>query len=429
MESCPSTIGIYAAQDPKGLAAWLILLERLPLNTCVLPFSGRVVTLWQGPMHPPVDEADIDQLIWDHGAISGLAVKPASCYPDIMIGSASCKTSVMSGLNSNFGKGFSANTARITTIGECLERIAAARGPALDTTALTPKYQFTLEDFHPFGEEWEGSKDKLAAHACKYVPAKAMVSNQVVSVPAELIPFPLLADRHGNRLTKSDTCGLAIYPTFSGAVVRGCLEVLERDDLYPHLLQMRNGVRIEGDFSRVIKARLIGLQIDLISFERSHSIVIIHCFLTMPGCMLVARGSGSGFCYSEAVDKALAEAVQVLEFGRENLSQMAPSSVYSTWASSTFRAFLTSYLASMPIRVVAADNDLKLPNDDEQLAEILSTLKDATKELIVCELLSPVNNWTAVRVLIPGAACHQNESSSKGGQRIANRIFPYSILN
>lgn len=420
-----STLPMWAERDPEGLARWIALLETLPGNACVLPESGRIVDVPHAVGLAPAVYSHVDRMVWAHGAIADLAVRQAVSAPPVFVSSASIHPPSFDGLDQVFGKGYTREQAWWSAVGECVERISASNWyPPNDSVDALPHFQ--LCDFHPFGEEWSRAAEVPLRNA-SFVRACDLSNARDVAVPAALIPFPLFPDGSGFRPTRSDTCGLAAYPTYEGAVVRGALEILERDDLYPNLMVMRIGYRVPVDGRAREVAEGSRLSVTAITFALEQPIAIVHAFVSDPERRAMARGSGSGRTLTAATEGAVAEAIQVLEFNNEALERGSKDPTLNVWASSQLKHLLNDYFSEFPL-IEVAETRHGDTSDLDTLALILGAVRGRNQPLIACNLPSPLASWSAVRVLIPGATCHQHASRSAGGSRLSPRVFPFPIL-
>jgi len=344
-------------------------------------------------------------------------------------------------LEVNGGKGLSSEKAQITVVGEAVERLAAWEanrriqhdGPKIikeDTRT------FHLQDFHPFGPPWE----IYLAHQQPKLPMVEVldeITGDRCAVPECLVPFSYAPNDPSLIATACDSAGLAAYPTYEGAVLRGALEVLERNNLYPALKNLRSARNMTQWIPQELdpagqnlwnEIHAAGLSIWILSYPDPVDVPIAHAFLYDPAGGFMSRGSGSGLTFGDATTGALVESLQIRERHKLLMTEGFPdedAALYAAWAQRELIDILVDYLNDQPPGGI--DDARSFETDAECLQWVMKGLVGAKRPLLVVRLPEIVVGWSSVRVLIPGMTTHQYPSHSAGGSILENPAFPYPI--
>lgn len=434
----PLPIFRWLYSDPTAVAKAIIALEETPPDTCCLIDGARLVSLWTAlrDMARPFEWLLTNQQ-WSKGIFKNLRIEELSDISGVFLGVCQTPCSSISLLEWNSGKGLGKADAEISTLGEAIERFAAWEANQLMHQRNLAQFPvtFELKDFHPFGVAWE-SYCSNGMPPLPQVSTVDEISDTTVGVPACLIPFPYLPQDGLKSATTNSTTGLAAYPTRTGAVVRGALEVLERHNFYPAFLHQQAGFRIDpiqlphhtpatADI-QYLMAQVERLQIKswLIVYENEFCLPITHAFLYDQPKAKLSRGSGSGSSITIAAKKAILEALQI----RDQHERDAPSSLgdsYANWTKENVLRQIIDYLDHLP--TLQQIPWVEPCEDEVLLAYIKATLAKQGLPLLSCDLPCPVGNWSVVRVLIPGLTTIQYASNSAGGRRVMHPVFTYKI--
>lgn len=422
-------------RDADRVARCILTCKRSPPLTCVLVEGERVVRLWTTlEQSPPSWESLQRELGWSKGTFVDYQLYQSSIVPQVWLGS--CRTPFGGDpyLEPQFGKGLTREGAAVTTMGEAMERFSAflAR-PEYSTEVPAGERKYELHDFHPFGsyDDYRRSPNLIAM-----TPAQAFGSGERVWVPASLVyDGQTFQEPHGTlRPTGSTSSGQAFYPSLEGAVLRGLLEVLERDDFYPNLVQLVPGVQIDAtelgarrdavDFAACLRAcSERGLRVWLVRYgRRSPQLPIVHAFVLHPGMPAMSRGAGSGVTWAGAATRALLEAVQLFEqFSHivEQGDQWSSDEGFVSWMRQDVITMLEQHLASFASGPV--------PEDLGSETELFALAKASVPEVLVVRFPQVVVGCHGVLVLVPGATCHSIPSDSRGGGVLQNPRFPHPI--
>ena len=260
------------------------------------------------------------------------------------------------------------------------------------------------------------------------------VSRSLVAVPRVLVPVPHRPTPGEWVPTGSSSSGLAAYVHREGAVLRGALEVIERDNLYRALVQLGPGERLDPHrlpptgrheelASLLAELERLGLRAWLVRHPGMEGVPIVHAFLWEATITTMSRGTGSGTTWATAALKALLEAMQLRlqhRLVREQGTETDVDPGYVAWSRPDVGARLIAYLEQLP----AASGEHFEPGDE---ARLLQRLRSTLPALLVADLPCPVRNWSVVHVLIPGATCVCVASDSAGGRPLLDPRFEHPI--
>ncbi|WP_438010427.1 YcaO-like family protein [Sorangium sp. So ce321] len=434
-EGWPLSLVPAIRRDAAAAAAAAARVLRAPAGTCVLVDGMREVRLWTAlESAPEAREALLSAQTWSKGMLADLRLERSVDVGPVWVASCRSPAGADAYLEGNFGKGTSPEEARTTAVGEAIERFGAFLGVRSEAVGEAPAgaEQYPLRCFHPFGPAYD-------AYCARGEPADAMtqvrdeISGRDVWAPAALVHEPYTPAPPFAATTGSTSCGLAAYTSRRGAVLRGALETLERDNFYPNFLHLRPGERIalddlpgaprSGDLRDLAGAlRGLGMTWWLVRYPDERELPIVHAFLLDAAGAAMSRGVGSAHSWATAAVKALLEAVQLREqFAL--LAEEGPSSPadagYEAWSTPEVIGEIRAYLE----RLGPAGRLDDLPDDDALYAR----LRARVGALLVKDFPCPVVGFSAVRVLIPGATCHGSASDSAGGRRLLGAAFRHPV--
>ncbi|AKT42423.1 YcaO-like family protein [Chondromyces crocatus] len=409
--------------DPRPIARAIRRILTEP-QRCVLLPSNRQVALWTEARSAPQPFAILRQRQqWSKGLFADLQVErlPGGAFM------ASCATpcrgiAALEGCN---GKGLDRRHAVLTALGEAVERFSAAEAGLLLPTEPPPPTAYPLSAFHPREDRHYVAHLQAGAPDLPGYPVSDELTGRPTRVPECLVPFPYIAPRNRPRFA-SDTAGLAAYPSRDGAILRGASEVLERNNLYPHLLHQRPAIQLRGERDalgpRVLHLverleRSLPARVWLLEYPEAHRLPIVHAFLFDLRAGHMSRGTGSGTTVAHAAERALLEALMTRaqhEHLRNN-PELRADGGFRDWASPHRVRSLIAYLDRQPS---APSTARPAADDTAQLDRIKDHLRAAQIPLLVATLPCPVEGWSAVRVLLPGLTCHAHASRSAGGRAL-----------
>lgn len=408
-------------------------------GSCILVETNNEVKIWTALKRFSVSEAEFFKTqLWSKGLIKGFKTCRLELFKNIFISECKSPSRGIDYLEGNSGKGFTSKSATYSAIGEAIERFSALEANCLpseikdkDTYKL-----YTLDQFHPFGHKWE----KYLASGKHFIPLQLVKNeleeNDFVYVPECLIPFPYLPTLPNYDVTTSSTSGLAVYHNYDEAVIKGTLEILERNNFYPSFLNLKDGFQLDifslcsinhpNYMTLCQNLKLLkGMSIEVwfILYKDYFNLPIIHCFLLDKINHFFSRGSGSGYTWYTAIEKAFLEALQIrqqfLTF-KDNPVSLA----YINWCKEEVIQEILSYISSFhSIKLDMSETYTK----DELLIKIKKILRTLQKPLLVARLPKIINNWDSVRVLIPTLTTHQYPSYSEGGKSLLNPSFIYGV--
>ncbi|MEX1365481.1 MAG: YcaO-like family protein [Nannocystaceae bacterium] len=432
----PLPMARWIRRDASAVAAAVLEVRDRPPGDCIRLTDGAVVRPWTHVVRSPLSS---DELLrtqcWSKGMLRDLELERDPSSTRVFFGSCSTPCGADPFLEGNFGKGTSEDEARVTTVGEAVERLGAYLGSLRDWPVAPRGAQadLRLEDFHPFGPGY----DEYLRRGCPPLPLTEVwdeVTGQPLAVPRVLVPVPYRPAPQEWVPTGSSSSGLAAYSSRDGAVLRAALEVIERDNLYPSLLGLRPGERLDpqqlprtgrGGELRAVLDQLPdrGLQWWLVRYPNPEGIPIVHAFVWEESITTMSRGTGSGTTWSSAALKALLEAMQLRLQHQLVAEQGAETDVdpgFVAWARPEVGQQLVSYLDDFPW----ARGTLPEPANE---AELLQRLRTTRPAVLVADLPCPVRGWSVVHVLIPGATCVCVPSNSAGGRPLLDARFEHPI--
>lgn len=440
----PLPIYSHLLSNTKQLAQAILRLAKAPPETCFLIEENRDVCLWTQLGKGKILEAHFfETQFWSKGLIRNFEMKHFDSFNEGYVSKSRSPCQSIDYLEGNSGKGMDSISALYSLVGESVERFAAWQSNKAIATLNTPedidtKIIYDIDQFHPFGSKWRdylrGDKIKLPLYAIK----NEIDPHQMVFVPECLIPFPYEAPEPKYDITTSSTAGLAVYSDYTKAVIKGSLELFERNDFYNFFLFQKMGFVL--DFSTILSEvegplqpfRLLldhlnsqKLSYWCIVYSSTFTLPIIHCFILDETQHFFSRGTGSGYSFLEAASSALVEALQIRE---QFLKNNEVSQGYIDWKSPVVIEQIRTYLEQFQ-RLSFFDHPISTIQytSSELLDEIKKNVGILQKPLLVAELPCPIIGWSAVRVLIPGFTTHQYPSESLGGQKIMRPVFKFSI--
>lgn len=432
----PLTVTRWIRSDPHAVARAVQHVVARSCGPCVRLEDGSVVVPWSLACRAPMSaESLFETQRWSKGLLRDYTIEQSVDSPLVFFGSCSTPCGADPFLEGNFGKGMSEEEARVTTVGEAVERFAAFVGSRreLPPVGVEVTRHYRLEDFHPFGPGYdayiESGRPPLPA-----TPIWDEVSRSMVSVPRVLVPVPYRPAADERVPTGSSSTGLAAYSDRAGAILRGALEVLERHNLYRPLLQLEPGQRLDParlpasgrhrELMRLVgEIERLGFRLWLVRFPSKDGIPIVHAFLWEAAITTMSRGTGSGTHWATAALKATLEALQLRlqhQLVREQGAGTDVDPGYVAWSTPRVGHQLVSHLESFPESTDALPDFL-----DE--AELLGHLKAAQEAILVAELPCPVRGWSVLHVMIPGTTCVCVPSRSAGGQALLDARFGHAI--
>ena len=360
-------------------------------------------------------------------------------------------------LEGNSGKGLDLSAALYSLVGESVERFAAWQSNKmigkLDVTEAIHKKNIPIYDvdqFHPFGPKWTHYLSTEKIKLPLYQVQDEIQPHRLCSVPECLIPFPYEAPGSQYEVSSASTAGLAVHSDRTRAIIKGSLELFERNDFYPAFLMQQLGYVL--DFSELGSSAKHGagltqalnsqmhdflvllehlqehqLRYWCIVYDLQSSLPLVHCFIEDQKNHFMSRGTGSGYTLLEAVSGAIAEALQIRQqFLNEDTE--AISKGYIDWRKPVVMQKIQEYLAAFQMLPFVAHPLSGIEyTSDLLLSEIKKSLVQLGKPLLVAELPCAIIGWFAVRVLIPGFTTHQYPSDSLGGQKIIDPVFEYGV--
>lgn len=441
-ERWPSSVLPRLRADARPIARSVLRVLCSTRGSCVLIDEDRRVRLWSAMLEEAIaPEELVDEQSWSKGMLRDLEVEESSELPSLFFGRCSSPCDRDVALEPRFGKGFTARQARETTVGEAVERFcswlagrSSAPPPRLEAR---PARRYRLEHFHPFGPAYDAYCDRGSPAICT-TTARDLISGELVEVPACLVPEPYEPPPEDGYCTAATTSGLAAFTSLEGAVLRGAMELLERNDFYPSFLHLAPAERVSPEVlpagsgrdelvERIAGLRRLGLELTLLHYRGELGLPIVHSFLWDPEHGAMARGAGSDPDIARATLKATVEALQIMNqhrFVRESGLREGANAAYVEWATAEVTELVRGYLGQQPL----AERPLPTFGDDAAMLEHLrQRLRARGTPLLVAELPCPIAGWHAVRVLMPGITCHGYGSSSDGGRRLLDPRFPYAV--
>ncbi len=444
-EYWPCSIYRNLLSNPTGLAKAILQITQAPKHTCFLLEDEKEVSLWTTLIEQKISEvAFFKTQFWSKGLIRNFQIQEFDSIPGGYIAQSRTPCEGVDYLEGNSGKGIDLKSATYSLVGESIERFSAWQQNKITKSppSITEQHIiYNVDQFHPFGPKWEEylNSPEIVLPLCEV--RNEINPEQLHLVPECLISFPYESPSSEYQVTTSSTAGLAVYSDYTTAVVKGALELFERNDFYPSFLFKKNGFKL--DFSKVYLSEntplhnftLLLKQLEknqlcywCIVYNLNTRFAIVHTLILDENNGFFSRGSGSGRTLIEATANSLVEALQIrYEFLRMPENQSGFQG-YHHWRMPNVVEQIKNYLEkfqNMPF----LDHPLsKIEyNSALLLAEIKDSLKKEEKPLLVANLPCPILDWSAVRVLIPGFTTHQYPSQSLGGQKIINPIFKYSI--
>lgn len=442
----PSSIYLSLISDPKKIANAILEIINASPETCFLVEKNRKTCLWTTLTGNKVSESTFfDTQFWSKGLIRNFKMDHFDSINEGYISKCRTPCKGIDYLEGNSGKGIDKNSALYSLVGESIERFSAwqsNREMSKHNKLREPNKQnyYDISQFHPFGPKWSEylNSEKIALPL--YEVKDEINPNRICLVPECLIPFPYEAPEPQYDVTTSSTGGLAVHSDYKKAVINGALELFERDDLYSSFLFQKAGFAL--DFSN-ISAQLNTAMHDFILllnclknnqldywcvvYSLKSTLPIVHFFIHDKKNHFFSRGTGSGYTLVEAIEKSLAEGLQIRQQFLNNSGDQG-CTIYNNWRKPEVIDQIQTYLERLyklpffkhPLHSIEYTPSLLLE-------EIKKNLKIKKKPLLVADLPCSIEGWFAVRVLIPGFATHQYPSESRGGKKIINPIFKHGV--
>jgi len=441
----PLLIYPHLLSDSHRVAEAISRLASSPPETCFLIEENREVCLWTKLTEKKISESEFFRTqFWSKGLIRNFQIDQFDFTNGAYI--AKCRSPCKSSdyLEGNSGKGIDLTRATYSLVGESIERFSALQSNKKITKLNKPreikKYVYDISQFHPFGPKWEKylATPKIELPLCKV--KDEINPNSICFVPECLIPFPYEAPDPQYDVTTSSTGGLAVYSSYKQAVIKGSLELFERNDFYNFFLFQKVGYTLDfSGISSLSKTPLYNftvllndlennqLQYWCIVYNLNSTLPIVHCLILDQKNNFFSRGSGSGYTLLEAASSALVEALQIRQQFLKNDNNQA-SKGHQDWRTPIVVEEIQSYLEEFqtlrfsdhPINAIQYSTDLLLD-------EIKNNVGALQQPLLVADLPCPIIGWFAVRVLIPGFTSHQYPSETLGGKKLINPVFKHGI--
>ncbi|NEN79783.1 YcaO-like family protein [Nocardioides zeae] len=397
--------------------------------------SDSAVTVSDGRLHqfPTADTLSrsspqqlLERQSWTWGALRNARLDVGS-IPGTYV--ASCRTPAagVEHLEGNSGKGVSIAEARISMVGEAVERSAAL---LVNQTcrplrrADTGTRVYDVADFHPYGSRWTdaSSSDRNSrVERATHVPGVVLGTGESVLVPVDVVAAPVTA---AVPTTSGVTTGLAAHTSWEDAVLRGLNEVLERDSFYRGFMWRRPAVRV--DINRVVERLGIDLgarELWAIRWEDC-PVQSVHSFIYDPQHDSFSRGSGSGPTVADATCGSVIEASQIHLQMVRTMTHGAPY----RWAGQRVTDAIRSYLDAQPVGRSSEPDAATSDSAGAQLTRITRRIQERGMEVIVVDL--PINGpaWYAVRVLVPGATIAPEPAEYGGGRALLGAPWTDGIV-
>lgn len=443
----PSSIYLSLISDPQKIANAILEIINASPETCFLVEENRKTCLWTTLTGNKVSESTFfDTQFWSKGLIRNFKMDHFDSINEGYISKCRTPCKGIDYLEGNSGKGIDKNSALYSLVGESIERFSAwqsNREISKHNKRREPNKQnyYDISQFHPFGPKWSEylTSEKIALPL--YEVKDEISPNRICLVPECLIPFPYEAPEPQYDVTTSSTGGLAVHSDYKKAVINGALELFERDDLYSSFLFQKAGFALDflnisdqlnplvHNFTLLLN-RLKNNQLDYwcVVYNLKSTLPIVHFFIHDKKNHFFSRGSGSGYTLLEAIEKSLAEGLQIRQQFLNNNSGDQECTIYDNWRKPEVIDQIQTYLERLyklpffkhPLHSIEYTPSLLLE-------EIKKNLKIKKKPLLVADLPCAIGGWFALRVLIPGFTTHQYPSESAGGKRIINPIFTYGV--
>ena len=237
----PLPIYTHLLSNPNGVVEAILKLIKAPSETCILIEGNREVYLWTKLTEEKTAESEFfEKQFWSKGLIRNFQINTFDSVNDGYIAKGRSPCNGVDYLEGNSGKGMDSTSALYSFVGESVERFSAWQSNKERVKFNEPQKRkrniYGIEQFHPFGSKWEeylkGQNIELPLREVK----EEFNSNSMVLVPECLVPFPYEAPSSKLDVTTSSTAGLAVYSSYDKAVIKGALELFERDEFYNFFL-------------------------------------------------------------------------------------------------------------------------------------------------------------------------------------------------
>lgn len=289
----------------------------------------------------------------------------------------------------------------------------------------SPKH-LGLEDFHPYGPDYESylvNPTELATRICR-----DEISGRLFEVPQLLTDPPAPFERTPGLPLLPDA-GNGVRPTREAAILQGALDLLKRHDFFPAFLNDSPGTRIDPiEVLSEVQLKSLNnqkLSIWVIQYSSDSEIPILHIFLHSPQRQILARGSGAGLTFQVAADLALDEALQMLESHSiaESLGR-GKRPDFDAWATSVVIHRVIRFLEKNPRGYPKGPS---YSEEKDLMQAVHRTLKALGLPLLVVEPRCHARGLCSARVLIPGLTTSPHASASRGGESLIGASFRWAV--
>lgn len=392
-------------------------------------------TLWPAVLPGTDAPCDLDAYRWSKGLFSRFEIeRHYGCF----FGFCSIPAGGDADLEVCGGKGLDSASAELSTFGEAIERFSAWLGDSSETPLLNARPDIAPERFHPFGSPWE---DYIAEGNTSDASVKARdeATQGTVLLPADLCIDRSLRRDRSKVISGSSTSGLAAFTTKRGAVLRGALELIERDNFYVGLAHLQRGeLIVPGDIPEDEHLpHLLNLisnledhkfRASMVRYVSDFDIPMVHTFLWDSAGCAMSRGSGSSASWALAATKSLMEAIQISlqhAFIRDHGESVESDREFTAWTRTDVTDVLRAHCASFVRKPIGSYSNL---SDEDHLYRVIAeTIKRNERGLYVVDLPPILPGWFAVRALIPGMAINATPSQSDGGRKLLGARFCHGV--
>lgn len=253
----------------------------------------------------------------------------------------------------------------------------------------------------------EYTPDKLF----EWVKVTNLTKKQKYYIPANTIFFPY--DRSLDLMLHSQsTTGLSAETTLEKAVLKGLLEVIERDSYsIVHKAQLKvkkikiNTIKDKEIASLVNDLSRLGFKIHLTLISQVEFTYVVHCTLEHSTKPLFTHGSGASLEINIAISRAIHEAVQLRTSQVELLEypDLDDSSPRIAWANGK-KKYFELFLESNAEEIVEVDTfpTKSKGNIVADIEYIISELENLDFEVFCANLTRNDSPLKCVRIIIPG---------------------------
>jgi ribosomal protein S12 methylthiotransferase accessory factor len=315
------------------------------------------------------------------------------------------------------GKGSTAHEAETSCIAEALERYSLIyrgderriRGRMHEVGGVDPREILLFSDSqYENREDWNRAHSELhwvpqpfnPSMEIEWTEAKSLTSGLIRHIPTSLC-YMYYRDERQPEIAVADTNGCAAGPTFTEAVLRAFLELIERDSVAIWWYNRLRRPEIELD--SLSGGEFRDLERTFRGMGRNLHLLDLTTDLAVPSVVAVApRADGTQLCFGSAADvalsraafRAIAEAAQIC-FWTANGSG---SKELRSWIS-TARLEKHDYFS--PQGHITAGAEVSM-TAEEALALCASRLTDSGIEPYYVDLTRPEVGLSTVRAIAPG---------------------------